>query len=171
MVEPAALVGRRPVGRAIAPPRVELFVVRARTCAARRTRDRPPARGSSFSTSIGVWLTTSSSALWLQTSCSSGAMLRSPTRIARPRPSARARTRPPSRRRRRACARIVVDAGIGLVAAGGHVEIMDFQPARLAAQRHRDMARVALVAEIARGSRRRTDGARRWRRRDSPSGR
>ncbi len=44
-------------------------------------------------TSIGVWLTILSSALWFQTSSSRGAMLRSPTRMARDGLSARKASR------------------------------------------------------------------------------
>ena len=39
--------------------------------------------------------------------------------------------------------------GIRLVAAGGNVEIVDLEPGRLAAERHGDVARIALGAEIA----------------------
>ena len=68
----------RPVGRAIAPP--------GEAALGRGDERRPMSIQScaccsrvSASTSIGVWLTTSSSALWLQTSHSSGATLKSPT--------------------------------------------------------------------------------------------
>ncbi len=54
-----------------------------RSC--RVTSTQPPAACASrrCSTSTGVWLTTFRSCRWLQTSSSRGAMLRSPTRIAR----------------------------------------------------------------------------------------
>ena len=81
MVEPAAAVVLRPVGRTIAPPGVE--ALRRRDGSGGRDR---PIRCSacsrvSASTSTGVWLTTLSSCLWLQTSHSSGATLKSPTRM------------------------------------------------------------------------------------------
>ena len=81
MIEAPALVGLRPVRRAIAPPRVAFAVGGTKR---RRASTQGPAAviAPNFSTSIGVWLTIFRSALWLQTSCSSGATLRSPTRIA-----------------------------------------------------------------------------------------
>ncbi len=45
-----------------------------------------------------------------------------------------------------------VERGVGLVAAGGDVEIVDLEPRRLAGERHRDVAAIALVAEVARRS-------------------
>ena len=46
---------------------------------------------------------------------------------------------------------LVVDLRIGFVAAGRHVEIMDLDARRLAAQRHMHVARIALAAEFALG--------------------
>ena len=45
------------------------------------TQSSEPYMRVNFSTSMGVWDTTFKSCLWLQTSCSSGAMLKSPTAI------------------------------------------------------------------------------------------
>ena len=81
------------------------------------------------STSIGVWLTTFSSALWLQTSVSSGATLRSPTTMARS--GAR---RPLVGAARHAGEKVelvgefVVAVGVGLVASRRHIEIVHGQP-------------------------------------------
>ena len=78
MVEPAAAVARRPVLGAIAPPGE--VALRARDeLAAEIDPVMRRLQPASVSTSIGVWLTTSSSALWFHTSHSSGAMLKSPT--------------------------------------------------------------------------------------------
>ena len=79
----------------------------------------------SFSVSTGVCETTLSICLWLHTSCSSGATLRSPTRIAR----SPFRGRSFSMRVQlveegELVGEFHVDGGIGLVAAGRHIEIV-----------------------------------------------
>ena len=93
----------------------------------RMASTQPPAfcAATSFSHSIGVCETTRDICLWLQTSCSSGATLRSPTRI----DAVGVLTAQPG-----ACPHLVekselvrefrIDLRIGQVAAGRHVEIM-----------------------------------------------
>jgi hypothetical protein len=78
MVEPAAAIRCRPVGRAVAPPG-EAARRRGMKWRPRSTQSFAACSRPSASTSIGVWLTTSSNCLWLHTSHSSGAMLKSPS--------------------------------------------------------------------------------------------
>ena len=78
MIEPAPAIVGRLVLRPIAPPG-EATRRRRDECAPSLTQSCACLRRSSVSISIGVWLTTSSSALWFHTSHSSGAMLKSPT--------------------------------------------------------------------------------------------
>ena len=100
--------GRRsPVRRAIAPPGIELGRLRRQFAHAVDPAAGACAPRSSFSHSIGVCDTTRSICLWLQTSCSSGATLRSPTRMARSDAAGRSDPRArASRRGRRAYGRI-----------------------------------------------------------------
>ena len=63
------LSAARPVGRAVAPPRVDLRRARECRCASASTQPASLRSVSSASVSTGVWLTTSRSCLWLQTSC------------------------------------------------------------------------------------------------------
>ena len=88
-------------------------------------------RARSAATSTGVWLTTLSSALWFQTSVSSGAMLRSPTRSAC-RSGAKSVAEPFGQRREHLelVAELRVQLGVGLVAARRHVEVVQLDLAR-----------------------------------------
>ncbi len=105
----------------------------------------------SFSTSTGVCETTFRSCLCDQTSFSCGATLRSPTRMWRS---------SPARMQRLAGLHLVeeselviefrIERGIGDVAAGRHIEIMQHQrlcELRLFAEGHRDVAGIDDVAE------------------------
>ena len=79
---------------------------RARICARRRPRGQRPAPVSICRLRSACGSRRSRRDLWLQTSCSSGAMLRSPTRIEPLRRRLLVRwPNPPFRRRRRACGR------------------------------------------------------------------
>jgi len=100
----------------------------------------------------GVWLTTSRSCLWLQTSCSSGAMLRSPTRMARGidlRISSETRCNASDESKLVCEFRILV--GIGDVAAGRDVEVMQrgspWHPVPTSAA---DMPGIGLAAHVPR---------------------
>ena len=142
MVEPAAAVVLGPVGRAIAPPGEAAF---------RRGDERRPisiqscacCSRFSASTSTGVWLTTLSSALWLQTSHSSGATLKSPTmmrRLAQPLGPARHALDEVE-----LLAELRIDGAVGRVAAGGHIDVLQPDAAR---QPDADVPRLAIVLPV-----------------------
>ena len=139
MVEPPPAIVRGPVLRAIAPPGDS----RARARDGSGGRDRPsrspPAAASSASTSIGVWLTTSSSCLWLHTSHSSGAMLKSPIRIVGHVERLRPARHPLDEIE--LLAEFGVDLAVGNVAARGHIDILEPHAVR---QPHADMPRLAI---------------------------
>ena len=97
----------------------------------------------SASTSTGVWLTTFSSALWLQTSHSSGATLKSPTMIV-----GSLKALGPARHALdevELLSELRVDRAVGRVAAGGDVDILEpdsaFEP-------HADVPRLAIVLPV-----------------------
>ena len=106
VVEPAAAVGFLPVRGAVAPPGVDALGLGLE----RADRVDPAARllhmAEASRTRPACGDTTSSSCLWLQTSFSSGATLRSPTRIGALGRGRRGRSSRASRRGRRACGRI-----------------------------------------------------------------
>ena len=109
-------------------------------------------RVSSASVSTGVWLTTSSSCLWLHTSCSSGATLRSPTRIAG---APVGLWRPPhsriSSQELQLVGEFLVHVRVRDIAARRDIEIMDGDAgrrSRFAAQRHRDVPRIGAIAHL-----------------------
>ena len=117
-----------------------------------RRRSRSPCQASSRSVSGGVWLTTFSSCLWLQTSCSSGAMFRSPTSDRRARASLRARE--PGARlvdEIELVAELHVLLAIRNVAARRDVEVVQFDRAALGVDAHAQVAAVALPAPVRRG--------------------
>ena len=93
----------------------------------------------SASTSIGVWLTTLSSALWLQTSHSSGATLKSPTiRVGSSSVFGPARH---ALDEVELLAELGIELAVGNVAAGGDVDVLQPDPAveprrRCGAPRH-----------------------------------
>ena len=97
----------------------------------------------SASTSTGVWLTTLSSALWLQTSHSSGATLKSPTMIVGSREPLRPAGHPLDEVE--LLAELRIDRAVGRVAAGGDIDVLEpdaaFQP-------HADVPRLAIVLPV-----------------------
>ena len=114
---------------------------------------QPPMRCTpvSFSHSTGVWETTRSICLWLQTSCSSGATLRSPTRIIRRFAVAAQRLAGVHLVEERQLVReLRIDLGVRDVAAGRHIEIVHgnrvAQPGAFA-QGHCDVPAIGLAAE------------------------
>ena len=140
----------RPVLRAIAPPgeaalgrRDELRPISTQSCACLQP--------SQASTSTGVWLTTSSNALWLQTSHSSGATLKSPTMIVGSLSAFR-----PARHALdevELLAELGLTVAVGDVAAGGNVDI--FEPdAALEPRRRRGAPRHCPASRAARSSQR-----------------
>ena len=97
----------------------------------------------SASTSIGVWLTTVSSALWLQTSHSSGATLKSPTMIGRLGQALGPSGHPLDEVE--LLAELRIDAAVGHVAAGRHIDILEPDSAL---EPHADVARLAIVLPV-----------------------
>ena len=170
VVEAAAAVVHRPVGRAVAPPGEELFLRRHEMA-----HQVDPAAGGAGALQ----------ALGLRPACGSPRAEAACATRRRSRAARRSGRRPGSSRgvdeRRHAAVQLVeegelvgefrVDLRVGLVAAGRDVEIVDGDRPAVMLDRRGDVARVLLAAEAAPVDARAAAGARRWRRRDSPSGR